>query len=250
MASKISVKSTLNASEIAKFEAMAEEWWDPRGKFKPLHQFNPTRIAYIRDAVVAHFNLDSSAKTPLKNMRLLDVGCGGGLLSEPFARLGAHVTGIDGSEKNIAIAKLHAEKEKLSIDYQSKTAEALAAKGKKYDVVLAMEIIEHVDNVPVFIQACSDLVKPGGLLFIATLNRTAKSYIFAILGAEYVLRWLPKGTHDWRKFLTPGEIGALLAKQDMRMDDLRGMQFNPITQAWRESSDTSVNYVIRAIKGQ
>lgn len=239
-------ETTINDAEIAKFTAMAEEWWDPKGKFKPLHKFNPVRLSYIRDHLAAHFGRDTSGMRPLEGLKIVDVGCGGGLLCEPLTRLGATVTGVDAAERNIAIAKIHAEKSGLVVDYRATTSEALVAAGEKFDVVLNMEVVEHVDNVPLYMKSCADLVAPGGLMFTATLNRTARAYALAILGAEYVLRWLPRGTHDWKKFLTPDEIRSLLTRNGLKVTDEKGVTFNPLTDEWRLSSDMGVNYMMLA----
>lgn len=240
--------STVNDAEIAKFTAMAEEWWDPAGKFKPLHRFNPVRLRYIRDNLVAHFSRDGSSIRPLENLRILDVGCGGGLLCEPLARLGASVTGIDAAERNIAIARIHAARGELDIDYRLATSEALAAAGERFDVVLNMEVVEHVDNVPLYMKSCADLVAPGGLLFTATINRTARAWALAVIGAEYVLRWLPRGTHDWKKFLTPEEIGSLLTRNGLAVIDQTGVVFNPLADEWRAAPDMGVNYMVLAAR--
>lgn len=239
-------QTTINDAEIAKFTAMAEEWWDPKGKFKPLHKFNPVRLAYIRDNLVSHFGRDTSGMRPLEGLKIVDIGCGGGLLCEPLTRLGATVTGVDAAERNISIAKIHAEKSGLDIDYRATTSEALVAAGEKFDVVLNMEVVEHVDNVPLYMKSCADLVAPGGLMFTATLNRTARAYALAILGAEYVLRWLPKGTHDWKKFLTPDEIRSLITRNGLIVTEGKGVTFNPIADEWRLSSDMAVNYMLLA----
>ncbi|KRA95465.1 3-demethylubiquinone-9 3-methyltransferase [Devosia sp. Root685] len=239
-------QTTINDAEIAKFTAMAEEWWDPKGKFKPLHKFNPVRLAYIRDNLVSHFSRDTSGMRPLEGLKIIDIGCGGGLLCEPLTRLGASVTGVDAAERNIAIAKIHAEKSGLDIDYRVTTSEALVEAGEKYDVVLNMEVVEHVDNVPLYMKSCADLVGPGGLMFTATLNRTARAYALAVLGAEYVLRWLPRGTHDWKKFLTPDEIRSLIARNGLTVTEGKGVTFNPIADEWRLSSDMGVNYMVLA----
>lgn len=239
-------ETTINDAEIAKFTAMAEDWWDPRGKFKPLHKFNPVRLAYIRDNLVSHFGRDLSGMRPLEGLKIVDIGCGGGLLCEPLTRLGAEVTGIDAAGRNIAIAKIHAEKSGLDIDYRVTTSEALVEAGEKYDVVLNMEVVEHVDNVPLYMKSCADLVAPGGLMFTATLNRTARAYALAILGAEYVLRWLPRGTHDWKKFLTPDEIRSLLTRNGLKVIEGKGVTFNPIADEWRLSPDMAVNYMLLA----
>ncbi|HWU17880.1 MAG TPA: bifunctional 2-polyprenyl-6-hydroxyphenol methylase/3-demethylubiquinol 3-O-methyltransferase UbiG [Devosia sp.] len=239
-------QTTINDAEIAKFTAMAEEWWDPKGKFKPLHKFSPVRLAYIRDHLLTRFGRDAGAMRPFEGLTILDVGCGGGLLCEPLARLGATVTGIDAAERNITIAKLHAEQSGLDIDYSATTSEALAATGKTYDMVLSMEVVEHVDNVPLYMKSCADLVKPGGLMLTATLNRTARAYALAIIGAERVLRWLPVGTHDWNKFLTPDEIKALLTRNGLRITGETGVVYHPLADEWRASRDMAVNYMIMA----
>jgi len=238
--------TTINDAEIAKFTAMAEEWWDPKGKFKPLHKFNPVRMSYIREHLLAHFKLDGTAMRPFEGLSILDVGCGGGLLCEPLARLGATVTGIDAAERNIAIATLHAEKSGLDIDYQATTSEALAAQGKTFDMVLNMEVVEHVDNVPLYMKSCADLVKPGGLMLTATLNRTARAYALAIFGAERILRWLPVGTHDWNKFLTPEEIKTLITRNGLVVTAETGVVFHPLADEWRKSRDMAINYMVMA----
>ncbi len=240
--------TTINPDEIAKFAAMAEEWWDPRGKFKPLHKFNPVRLGYVRDKAIAHFGKDGTVRRPLEGLRILDIGCGGGLLSEPLARLGATMVGVDAGERNIAIAKLHAEQSGLTIDYRATTAEALAAAREQFDIVLNMEVVEHVDNVPLYMKSCAGLVRPGGLLFTATINRTPRAYALAIIGAEYVLGWLPKGTHDFRKFLTPDEISALVTRNGLKVMDKVGVVFHPLADEWRQSRDTGVNYMVLAEK--
>lgn len=235
--------STVNPEEVAKFEAMAAEWWSPTGKFKPLHKFNPTRLDYVVTHTCARFERSRSAPDSLKDVNILDIGCGGGLLCEPLTRLGAKVTGIDVADANIEVARLHAAQEGLDIDYRIITAEDLAETGAKFDVVLNMEVVEHVNDVGLFMQSCGKLVKPGGLMFYATLNRTAKSYLMAILGAEYVLRWLPAGTHDWHKFLTPEELGDYLALNGMHNLDTAGMTYAPLAGKWHLSRDLSVNYI-------
>jgi 2-polyprenyl-6-hydroxyphenyl methylase/3-demethylubiquinone-9 3-methyltransferase len=242
------METTINPEEIAKFAAMAEEWWDPTGKFKPLHKFNPVRLGYIRDKAIAHFGRDGTKRRPFEGLRILDIGCGGGLLSEPMARLGANVTGVDAGEKNIVIARLHAEQSGLEIDYRAATAEALAAAGEQFDIVLNMEVVEHVDNVPLYMKSCADLVAPGGLLFTASINRTLRAYAFAIVGAEQVLRWLPKGTHDYAKFLTPEEISALVSRNGLRVVEKTGVVFHPLADEWRQSRDTGINYMVLAEK--
>lgn len=240
--------TTVNDDEIAKFSAMAEQWWDPKGKFKPLHKFNPVRLAYIRDKVVEHFGRDGSKRRPLEGLKVLDIGCGGGLLCEPMARLGATVVGADAAERNIGIAKLHAAQSGLVIDYRAATAEVLAAGKERFDIVLNMEVVEHVDNVPLYMKSCADLVAPGGLLFTATINRTARALAFAIVGAEYVLGWLPKGTHSYSKFLTPDEIAALIERNRMQVIDRTGVVFHPLADEWRQSRDMGINYMVLAAK--
>ena len=225
---------------------MAAEWWDPSGKFKPLHKFNPIRIRYIKENIINSFKLKSKKK-PLDKINILDIGCGGGLLSEPMTRLGANVTGIDASSKNINIAKLHAKKNKLKINYLCSSPEKLKIQ-KKFDVILNMEIIEHVEDINFFINSCSKLLKKNGLMFIATLNKTLKSYLFAIIGAEYVLRWLPIGTHDWEKFVKPEDLKKILNKNNLKLEKLDGMNFNIISDEWSVSSDTSINYIVKSIK--
>jgi len=236
--------TTINDAEIAKFTAMAEEWWNPKGKFKPLHKFNPVRLAYIREHLLSHFGRDGTAMRPFEGLTILDVGCGGGLLCEPLTRLGATVTGIDAAERNIIIAKLHAEQSGLDIDYRATTSEALAAAGAHYDVVLNMEVVEHVDNVPLYMKSCADLVNPGGLTLTATLNRTLRALALAVIGAERVLRWLPVGTHDWNKFLTPDEIKALLTRNGLVIMAETGVVYHPIEDAWKLSRDMGINYMI------
>lgn len=240
--------TTINDEEVAKFSAMAEQWWDPKGKFKPLHQFNPVRLAYIRDKAIEHFGHDGTQRHPLKGLKVLDVGCGGGLLCEPTARLGATVVGADAAERNIRIAALHAAQSGLAIDYRATTAEALAAAGERFDIVLNMEVVEHVDNVPLYMKSCADLVAPGGLLFTATINRTARALAFAIVGAEYVLGWLPKGTHSYAKFLTPDEVTALIERNGMEVIDRTGVVFHPLADEWRRSRDMGINYMVLAAK--
>jgi len=240
--------TTINPDELAKFAAMADEWWDPTGKFKPLHKFNPQRLQFIRDHAVRHFGKDGSVRKPLEGLRFLDIGCGGGLLSEPMARLGAQVVGIDPAERNVRIAELHAGQSGLEIDYRATTAEALAAAGERFDVVLNMEVVEHVDNVPLYMRSCAELVKPGGLMVVATINRTPRAWALAIVGAEYVLGWLPRGTHDFTKFLTPDEIAALLSRNGMRVSDRTGVVYHPLADEWRPSRDMGVNYMLLAEK--
>jgi len=238
--------NTINKKEIEKFSKIAEEWWNPEGKFKPLHKFNPIRISYIKENIIKTFKLDDN-KTPLKNIKILDIGCGGGLLSEPMCKLGAKVTGIDASDKNIKVAKLHSKKNNLKIEYLCSPPEKLNAE-EKFDVILNMEIVEHVEDVNFFLKSCSKLLKKNGIMFVATLNKTLKSYIFAIVGAEYILRWLPIGTHEWEKFLKPEELISILEKNDLRLDRVDGMNFNLIKDKWSVGNDKSVNYIAKFIK--
>ena len=238
--------SSVNKKEIEKFSKMADEWWDPSGKFKPLHKFNPIRIQYIKENIIGNFKLKNKKK-PLDKINILDIGCGGGLLSEPMTRLGANVTGIDASSKNINIAKHHAKKNNLKINYICSSPEKLKIK-KKFDVILNMEIVEHVDDINFFINSSSKLLKKNGLMFVATLNKTLKSYMFAIIGAEYVLRWLPIGTHDWEKFVKPADLKNILHKNNLKLEKLDGMNFNIIKDEWSISSDTSINYITKSIK--
>lgn len=236
--------NTIDEDEIAKFTAMADEWWDEGGKFKPLHRINPLRIGYIRDHAVAHFSVAAGQQQPLSGLSLLDVGSGGGLLCEPLTRLGAQVTGIDAGEKNIQVATLHAEQSGIAIDYQHSTAEAFAEQGQQFDVVTALEIIEHVANPQLFVQSVMQLVKPGGMAFFSTLNRTPKAYALAIIGAEYVLRWLPRGTHDWKKFVRPSELIGWVEHGHATHVESTGMVMHPLTFEWRlDGRDISVNYV-------
>ena len=234
---------TINKQEIAKFSKIATEWWNPEGKFKPLHKFNPIRIKYIKDNIIKNFKLNSTIK-PLTKINILDIGCGGGLLTEPMCRLGANVVGIDASKKNIDIAKFHAKKNGLKINYLCATPEDLKIK-KKFDVILNMEIVEHVENVNFFLKKSSELLKKNGLMFIATLNKTLKSYAFAIIGAEYVLRWLPIGTHDWDKFVKPEDLIKINKENNLKLEKLDGMKFNLLTEQWSLSSDNSVNYITK-----
>lgn len=239
--------TSIDPAEVAKFEAMAAEWWDPKGKFRPLHLMNPVRLDYITAQIAAEFGRDRSMRRPFEGLRVLDIGCGGGLVSEPMARLGAAVTGADAAAGNIAVAQVHAEGQGLSIDYRAATAEALADAGELYDVVLALEIIEHVEGPAAFVATCRRLLKPGGLLIMSTLNRTARSFGAAIVGAEWVMRWLPRGTHDWRRFITPDELAGLTKGAGLAVADRKGMVFNPVTFGWRLSDrDLSVNYLLTA----
>ena len=238
--------NSINKKEIEKFSNIAEEWWNPNGKFKPLHNFNPIRIKYIKDNIILDFNIKSLSK-PLKNIKILDIGCGGGLLSEPMCRLGAKVMGIDASKKNIEIANFHAKKSKLKIDYQVASPETLKT-AVKFDVILNMEIVEHVEDIDFFIKESSKLLKKNGTMFIATLNKTLKSYVFAIIGAEYVLKWLPVGTHDWEKFVKPNELIRISKKNNLIFKKLDGMKFNILNNSWKLSNDTSINYIVKLIK--
>ena len=237
---------TINTKEIEKFSKLAEEWWNPNGKFKPLHKFNPIRIEYVRNIIIKHFKIKNSKK-PLNKFSLLDIGCGGGLLSEPMCRLGADVTGIDASKKNIEISKIHAKEKKLKINYLNTSPEKLNTK-KKYDIILNMEIVEHVDNLNYFIKTCSNLLKKNGLMFVATLNKTLKSYIFAIVGAEYILKWLPIGTHDWNKFVRPKELSEICFKYNLKLNGEKGVVFNLAINQWKTDNDKSVNYISSFIK--
>ncbi|ARE83577.1 MULTISPECIES: bifunctional 2-polyprenyl-6-hydroxyphenol methylase/3-demethylubiquinol 3-O-methyltransferase UbiG [Roseovarius] len=242
-------QSTIDPTEVAKFEAMAAEWWDPNGKFKPLHMLNPCRLDYITTQIAAEFDRDLRDQTPFAGLRLLDIGCGGGLLSEPMARLGATVVGADAAPRNIPVAQVHAAQSGLDIDYRHTTAEDLAAAGEQFDVVLNMEVVEHVADPLTYLTACQQLLKPGGLHICSTINRNPKSYAMAIVGAEYVMRWLPKGTHDWAKFITPDELYDLLRNAALEPVDRKGFVFNPITWGWRLSDrDLSVNYVTASVK--
>ncbi len=238
--------TTINKEEIHKFSKMADEWWDVNGKFKPLHMFNPIRIDYILEMISKHFNLNKEEKAPLKNLKILDIGCGGGLISEPLSRLGANVTGLDASEKNIKIASLHAKKNNLKINYVNSSPENFDE--KNFDIILNLEVVEHVENVDLFLRSCHRLLKSDCLMFTATLNRTFTSYIKAIVGAEYILRWLPVGTHDWNKFIKPEELEEKLKILNFSTLDISGMTFNPLKSKWRRSSDLSVNYIFLSKK--
>ena len=238
--------NTINKKEIEKFSKIAEEWWNPNGKFKPLHKFNPIRISYIKENIIKTFKLNQK-KTPLKNVKILDIGCGGGLLSEPMCRLGAEVTAIDASNKNIEIAKYHAKKNNLKINYICASPEKLTI-SNKFDVILNMEIVEHVDDVSFFLKSCSKLLKTNGIMFVATLNKTLKSYIFAIVGAEYVLRWLPIGTHEWEKFVKPKDLISIQKENNLLVERVDGMKFNIFTDQWNVSKDKSINYIAKFIK--
>lgn len=242
-------QSTIDPAEVAKFEAMANEWWDLEGKFKPLHMLNPCRLDYINEQIAIEFNKDLTQNLPFKGLRILDIGCGGGLLCEPMARLGASVVGADAASGNIPVAQIHAQQSELEIDYRHTTAEALADRGEKFDVVLNMEVIEHVAGPPTYLLACQKLLKPGGLHICSTLNRNPKSFLFAIIGAEWVMRWLPKGTHDWNKFITPDELFAFLTEAGLLPVDRKGFVFDKIRWSWSLSAtDLSVNYVTASVK--
>ena len=239
--------TTINKEEIQKFSKLADEWWDVNGKFKPLHMFNPIRIEYILDEITKHFKLDRKTKLPLKNLEILDIGCGGGLISEPMARLGGNVTGIDAAEKNIKIASLHSKESNLKIRYLANSPEQLREK-EKFDIILNLEIVEHVENLDLYLQSCYDLLKRNGLMFTATINRTLISYIKAIIGAEYVLRWLPIGTHDWNKFVKPEELQKKLTDKKFTTNNIKGLEFNPVFNKWKQSDNLSVNYIICSSK--
>ena len=241
--------SSIDPAEVERFSRIAEEWWDPRGKFAPLHKFNPVRLGFIREQAERRFGGDPKALRPFEGLRLLDIGCGGGLLSEPMSRLGFAVTGVDAAEKNILTARLHAGQQGLEIDYRHATAEALLAQGAgPFDVVLNMEVVEHVADPGAYLRDCARLLAPGGLMVVATLNRTAKAFALAVVGAEYVLRWLPRGTHDWRKFLTPDEIRAHLASEPVAVEGPFGVAYDPLSDRWSRSRDAGVNYMMTVIR--
>ena len=239
--------TTINKEEIQKFSNLADQWWDAKGKFKPLHMFNPIRIEYIVDKIKLHYNLSSKKENIFQGLKILDIGCGGGLISEPMARLGAKVTGIDASEKNIKVAKLHSNKNNLEINYLNKSPEQLHDK-EKFDIVLNLEIVEHVNDVNLYISSCKNLIKKRGLMFTATLNRTFTSYVKAIVGAEYILKWLPVGTHDWKKFIKPEELEKMLYEKNFSTIDICGLEFNPLIQKWKRSNNLYVNYIICSTK--
>ena len=241
------MSTTINKEEIQKFSRLAEEWWDVNGKFKPLHMFNPVRIGYITEKIKEHFKIENNNSNYLKGLKILDIGCGGGLMSEPMSRLGASVTGIDASEKNINVAKIHSEESGLKIKYNCTSPENLK-NSEKYDVILNLEVVEHVDNIELYIESCEKLLAANGLMFTATLNRSLTSYIKAIIGAEYILRWLPIGTHDWNKFIKPEELVNHLSKVKLKTADIKGLNFNPLTNKWKRSNDLSVNYIVCSLK--
>jgi len=239
--------NTIDKKEVEKFSKLSKEWWNPNGKFKPLHQFNPARIKFIKRKITSRFNLNPRLSEPLKKISILDIGCGGGLLCEPLNRLGAKITGIDASKNNIEVAKMHSEEMNLNINYIHSSPEKLNFKNK-FDVVLNMEIVEHVSNIESFIESCSKLVKKNGIMFVATINKNLKSYVFAIIGAEYILRWLPIGTHDWEKFISPQELNHIVAKKKFSLDQSIGMKFNLFSKKWTETNDLSVNYISTYLK--
>jgi 2-polyprenyl-6-hydroxyphenyl methylase/3-demethylubiquinone-9 3-methyltransferase len=241
-------RSTVDDGEVARFSALASDWWNPRGKMAPLHKFNPVRIGYVRDQAALRFARDVKRLDSLKGIRMLDIGCGGGLLSEPLARLGAEMVGVDPSEKNIEAAQQHAGQSGLAIDYRCTTAEALAEAGERFDIVLAMEVVEHVTDVPLFVGSCASMVKPGGLMIAATLNRTLKSFALAIVGAEYILRWLPAGTHRWDKFVTPNELEIAMEQGGLQVAGSQGVIYNLLADRWQLSRDMDVNYMLVAEK--
>ena len=239
--------STIDKTEIEKFSKLAKDWWNPQGKFRPLHLFNPARIKFIKEKLIYHFKINSNSETPLDKLKILDIGSGGGLLCEPLNRLGADVTGIDASNNNVQVAKLHAEEMNLNIKYIHSSPEKINLENK-FDVVLSMEVVEHVADVNFFIQTCSKLVKKDGILFVATINKNLKSYALAILGAEYILRWLPIGTHDWNKFLSPNDLENIASKNNLKIDETVGMKYNILSKKWSASADTSVNYISTFLK--
>ncbi|MCB8823081.1 bifunctional 2-polyprenyl-6-hydroxyphenol methylase/3-demethylubiquinol 3-O-methyltransferase UbiG [Microvirga rosea] len=241
--------TTIDPAEVARFERIAATWWDPKGPMKVLHRFNPVRLAYIRDEACRRFGRDSRSARSLEGLRILDVGCGGGVLSEPLGRLGAQVTGLDPAPTNVSVARLHAEQAGVPVDYRNETVEAVVARGETFDLVLAMEVVEHVADVQAFVSACAQAVKPGGALVMATLNRTLRSFALAIVGAEYVLGWLPRGTHEWDKFVTPEELGAALGEAGFAVGDQTGVAYNPLTGSWSLSRDMAVNYMLVAARG-
>ena len=240
--------TTVDKTEIEKFSKLAKDWWNPKGKFRPLHLFNPARISFIKDKLISHFTLNPNSEKPLEKLKILDIGCGGGLLCEPLNRLGATITGIDASNNNIEVAKLHSKEMNLNIKYIHAAPENLDLKSNTYDAVLCMEVVEHLKDVNLFIENCSRLIKRNGIMFVATINKNLKSYIFSILGAEYVLRWLPIGTHDWDKFLTPQDLEIITSKNNFMADEIVGMKFNLFSKKWSRSNDSSVNYISTFLK--
>ena len=240
--------TTIDDAEVARFSAIAAEWWSPTGKFRPLHKFNPVRLAYIKEQVCQHFNIDPSKPKPFKGLRILDIGCGGGLLCEPMSRLGAEIVGADASEVNIEVAKIHAQQTGVTVDYRATTSEALAADGEQFDIILNMEVVEHVADVDLFMASCCEMVKPGGLMFMATIDRTAKARMLAIFMAEKVLRWLPVGTHEFEKLVKPEELEEAFAKGGMSLLDESGVTYNPVLDRWSKSKDMDVNYMMLATK--
>jgi len=241
----VAKRTSIDPDEVALFASVADQWWDPKGKFAPLHKFNPIRLSFVRDQALARFGRDSKAARPFEGLRLLDIGCGGGLLSEPMTRLGFAVTGVDASDRNIGVARVHAERSGLKIDYRASTAEALIEAGEApFDLILNMEVIEHVAEPAAYLADCARLLAPGGLMIVATLNRTLKSLAFAKIGAEYVLGWLPKGAHDWSKFITPPELVAMAEATGLKVDGPFGVTYDPLADRWSRSSDCSINYMI------
>lgn len=244
-----SASATVDAGEIERFSRLAEKWWDAEGPFRPLHRINSLRLLYLRDSMAAHFGRNALSPSPLEGLRVLDIGCGGGLVAEPLARLGAYVVGIDASDKNIEVARWHAEQSGLAIDYRHASAEDVQAARESFDVVLALEVIEHVAGADLFIECCAALTRPGGIFIGSTINRTAKAFALAVVGAEYVLRWLPRGTHDWQKFLRPSEFAALLRRHGLKLKDMTGMAYRPLRNEWvLDAKDVSVNYLIAAAR--
>jgi 2-polyprenyl-6-hydroxyphenyl methylase/3-demethylubiquinone-9 3-methyltransferase len=249
MSSQAQARSSIDPADVERFSRIAAEWWDPKGKFAPLHKFNPTRLAFIRDQALHQFGRDAGARQPFEGLRLLDIGCGGGLLSEPMSRLGFEVVGVDASERNIGTASAHAAEQGLTIDYRASTAEGLLAAGEPpFDLILNMEVIEHVADPGAFLRDCARLLKPGGLMIVATLNRTLKAFALAKIGAEYVLRWLPAGTHDWSKFLKPEELRGFLAAEPVAVDGPYGVVFDPLSGRWSQSHDADVNYMMTVVR--
>ena len=245
---EINIKNTVDPSEVERFSALSNAWWDPEGDFRPLHRFNPVRLEYIRGQICTHFDRDPLKLRTLEGLSVLDIGCGGGLVTEPMARMGASTSAIDASNKNIEVARLHANQSGLNINYRVSTAEKLASEKAQFDIVLALEIIEHVADIDLFVSSCASLIKPGGLMIFATLNRTAKAFLLAIIGAEYVLRWLPRGTHRWDRFVKPSELTQSLMDQNLKMADMSGVSYNPFNDVWQLSKDLAVNYMLCAEK--